>query len=93
MSSGDELAEELLYIKEVAQLRIKDGTFGRSEVLDQLKNKAKEYEARPNDSAKIHELYKIWYKLPRALRDYDAFIVKNVQKSHNEIAQISTKIT
>ena len=86
-SLDNDLAEELLYIRDTALLKVKDGTFGRSEVLEQLGQKAKEYKNSPKDLENIRELYKIWYKLPRAIKDYDAFIVKYSKSSHNDVAQ------
>ncbi len=83
-SSLDEnIAEELLYIRDVALLKIGDGTFGRSDVLEQLKS----IETDDKDKVGIHEIYKKWYNLPRSLKDYDAFIVKYSKFSHNDIAQ------
>ncbi len=83
LSLDDILAEELLYVRDVALLKVNDGTFGRSEVLEQLKN----IETDDKNKNKIHEVYKKWYNLPRALKDYDAFIVKYSKFSHNDIAQ------
>ena len=83
LSLDEILAEELLYIRDVALLKVDDGTFGRSEVLEQLQN----IKTDNKNKNKIHEVYKKWYALPRALKDYDAFIVKYSKFSHNDIAQ------
>lgn len=82
-SLDENLAEELLYIRDVALLKVEDGTFSRSEVLEQLEN----IKTDNKNKNKIHEVYKSWYNLPRALKDYDAFIVKYSKFSHNDIAQ------
>ena len=79
----EELADELLCIRDVALLNVNDGTFGRSDVLEQLKN----IETNDKNKNKVHEIFKNWYKLPRALKDYDAFVVKYFKFSHIDIAQ------
>ena len=92
------LAEDLLYIRDVALLKVNDGTFRRSEVLEQLENLCQHYtDADKNcqsnqkmlkqNEQQIKEVYKQWYKLPRSYMDYDAFIVKYSKCSHNDIAQ------
>ena len=67
---NEELAEQLLYTRDAALLKVNDGTFGRNEVLEQLNNIV----TGDKNKKEIHEMYKSWYKLPCALKDYDAFI-------------------
>lgn len=81
--SDENLVDDLFYVRDVALLKVNDGTFGRSEVLEQLKS----IETEGKNKNKVHEVYKKWYSLPRALKDYDAFIVKYSKFSHNDIAQ------
>lgn len=79
----ENLAEELFYIRDVALLKITDGSFSRHKLLEQLGN----LEVSKKDKAKVRDIYKMWYTLPRSYMDYDAFIVKYSGFSHEEIAQ------
>lgn len=83
LSFNEDLADELFFIRDTALLRVNDGTFSRSEILEQLNN----IETGDLNKKKIREIYKKWYQLPRSYTDYDAFIVKYSKCSHNDIAQ------
>lgn len=82
-SLDENLAEEIIYLKDVALLKIADGSFSRHGLLNQLA----ELNTSPKNKEKIHEIYKKWYTLPRSYTDEDAFIVKYSGFSHEEIAQ------
>lgn len=82
-----DLAEQLFYLRDVALLKVEDGTFSRSEILENLENILEYTELSEKDKQNLNEIYKKWYKLPRSYMDYDAFIVKYSKFSHNEIAQ------
>ena len=83
LTFDEELAEELFYIRDVALLKITDGSFSRHGLLNELD----ELKTSPKNKEKIHEIYKIWYTLPRSYTDEDAFIVKYSGFSHEDIAQ------
>ncbi len=85
ISQYDEnFAEEMFFIRDTALLKVNDGTFSRSEVLENLNLASKNF---PKSKDLIHNVYKMWYRLPRSFMDYDAFIVKYSKFSHNDIAQ------
>ena len=84
LTFNDELAEELFYIRDVALLKITDGSFSRHGLLNQLDLLKTDHK----NKEKIHEIYKKWYTLPRSYTDEDAFIVKySGFSSHEDIAQ------
>lgn len=83
LSFDEDFADELFYLRDVALLKVEDGSFSRHGLLDQLKD-LKTPEKYKNE---IHEIYKNWYNLPRSYTDFDAFIVKYSKFSHEEIAQ------
>ena len=84
ISTFDEnLAEDIFYLRDVALLKVEDGSFSRHGLLNQLKD----LKAPKKYKNEIHEIYKKWYNLPRSYTDYDAFVVKYSKFSHEEIAQ------
>lgn len=80
----ENFAEEMFYLRDAALLKVNDGTFSRSEVLENLKIASSRF---PKYKNQIRNIYKMWYKLPRSIMDYDTFIVKYSKFSHSEIAQ------
>jgi len=77
------MAEDFLSLRDVALLKVEDGTFSRSEVLNHLGILMKKGKYKDT----FEEIYKKWYTLPRSYMDYDAFVVKYSRFPHNEIAQ------
>ncbi len=83
LTFDENLAEEIFYLRDVALLKVEDGSFSRHGLLNQLKD----FEVPRKYKNEIHEIYKKWYNLPRSYTDYDAFVVKYSKFSHEEIAQ------
>lgn len=70
-------------IRNNAIIRIYDGSFSRRDVLGQIAS----IETNKENAAKLEELYRLWYKLPRSFMDFDAFVVKYSYMTHDVIAQ------
>ena len=79
----NDIAKQILELKDKAVKAILDGTFQRSCFLEQLLRILPENQ----DKFSTPEIYRLWSKLPSAFYDYDAFVLKYHTEDHETIAK------
>lgn len=76
------LAQEVLNLRNEAVSAVVEGSFRRSAYLEKLLHLLPK-SGNPFD---IPDIYRLWYKLPTSIKDFDAFVVKYHDSSHQDIA-------
>lgn len=79
----NDIAKQILALRDKAIKAVLDGTFQRSSFLEQLLKILPENQ----DKFSIPEIYKLWSNLPSAFYDYDAFVLKYHTEDHETIAR------